>query len=330
MEYWKKNVIIGGQAYPRFIGGPLDGYTDSPFRQLVRTFSGLTTRGLITSPKNLLYTQMRHVATIARAKGRVHELDFVNNERPLQFQIATNSTRDVARAVERIISRGVDGIDLNIACPAKNVIRAYAGSALMADLPLLERVLRLIRLHCSMPLTVKMRAGFKTKNALEVARVVQECGVDALAIHPRLQTQRFGGDLDYGLVNSIKAAIKIPVLYSGGIVTFADAKMVYERTGVDAFLIGRALCAAPWKLAELEAQSQSAVYTISPQQHAETALRHLALLMAYYGPTGLYHFRKFIPWYIAGFDRAAEVRKRIMILQSADQVVREIREFFGV
>jgi len=320
MNYWKEKVKIGSREYPRFIGGPLDGYTDSPFRRLVRDFS----------QENLLYTQMRHVSTIAHPSAVVRELAFVACERPLQFQVTTNTVQGIAEAVERIVATGVDGIDLNIACPAKNVVKSKSGSAVMADMKLLEQILQTLRAASPIPVSVKMRAGFKEKNAYDIARLVQDCGIDALAIHPRLQTQKFSGALDYGLVRTIKSSITIPVLYSGGVHTFVDAQLVYEQTGVDGFLIGRAMCGAPWKLAELGAHALGDRYEITPAQRAQSAVKHLSFLCEYYGSHGLYQFRKHIPFYIAGLDGASVARKKLLVLQSIDEVVGTLNNFFGV
>lgn len=310
MKYLAEKVTIRGKQYPRFMGGPLDGYTDVPFRQLVRRFS----------PDNLLYTQMRHVASITCARAMHSELDFTSGERPLNFQVTANSLRFVKTAIERIVERGVDSVDLNIACPAKNIVKGRSGSAVMADLALLEQLLKLMRDLVPCALTVKMRAGFKTKNALDVVRLVQECGVDALAIHPRLQTQLFSGELDYGLVREIKQLVSIPVLYSGGITTFADAQKVYELTGVDGFLIGRALCGHPWKLAELAAHAMGQPYEIALQQKIDIMIVHLDLMLEYYGAQGLYDFRKHIPFYISGFDGASAMRQQLVTAESVEEV----------
>jgi len=319
-NYWLTKVTIGNRSYPRFMGGPLDGYTDSPFRRVVRIFS----------PENLLYTQIRHVATLAHAQGSKKSLLFDPIERPLQFQITANSIQGIELAVQHIQAVGVDGIDLNIACPAKNVVKSCSGSAVMANVPLLEQILRLLRATVNVPLTIKMRAGFKAKNALDVVKLAQDCGVDAIAIHPRLQTQKFSGGLDYDLVHDIKKSVKIPVLYSGGIINFSDAQMVYEHTGADGFLIGRALCGTPWKLAELGAHAIGKAYTITPEQRVKVAGDHLKFLGEYYGPRGVYHFRKHLPGYIAGFEGAAGMRKQLMTEQSAEKVLDGLQTFLGV
>lgn len=318
MTYWQELVHIGTRTYPRFMGGPLDGVTDSPFRQLVRTFS----------PHNLLYTEMRHVQSVAHDRGGARTLVFEESERPLQFQLTTNSTKFVERAMQRVLDRGVDGIDLNIACPARSVVHSKSGSAVMADPELLKQVLTIMRAQTSLPLTVKMRAGFKEKNAIVIAQLVQDCGVDALAIHPRLQTEGFGGTPDYDLVADVKRSLTIPVLYSGGIHTFADATRVYEQTGVDGFLIGRALWAEPYKLAQLHAHAQGKEFPISDAFLLNMALKHLALLETYYGGEGLYRFRKFVGYYVKDRAGAAEVRARLVQTEPSDEVRRELTAFF--
>lgn len=316
---WQELVRIGMRTYPRFIGGPLDGITDSPFRRVVRTFS----------PNNLLYTEMRHVQCVAHERGGARTFAFQDNERPLQFQLTTNTVDGIECAVQRAIQRGVDGIDLNIACPARNVVSSQSGSAVMANPAMLKSVLTVLRAQTTLPLTVKMRAGFKEKNALAIAQLVQDCGVDALAIHPRLQTERFSGQLDYALVADIKKKLTIPVLYSGGITDFAGAVAVHEHTGVDGFLIGRALWAAPWKLAELQAQAAGQPYQVLPAVQLQTALQHLTLLCEYYGRDGMYHFRKFIAHYIKDSAHAGELRAQLVRSDSIEEITQGFTAFFS-
>lgn len=318
MNYWQEHVRIGTRTYPRFIGGPLDGVTDSPFRRLVRAFS----------PDNLLYTEMRHVQCVAHDRGGARTTLFDDSERPLQFQLTTNSTQFLERAMQRVLQRGVDGIDLNIACPARGVIHSKSGSAVMADPVLLKQVLTIMRAQTTLPLTVKMRAGFKEKNAITIAQLVQDCGVDALAIHPRLQTEGFVGPFDYSLVAAIRQSVTIPVLYSGGIAEFADAAHVYEQTGVDGFLIGRALWAAPYKLAQLDAHAQGKAFVVDDVLLLRMALQHLVLLESYYGDEGKYRFRKFVVNYIKDRAHAADVRARLMRIENSDEVKRELTAFF--
>ncbi len=314
--YWQETFSIGNLKVPRFIGGPLDGITDSPFRQLVRNYS----------KNELLYTEMRHVACVAHDKAGLKTLQFEQFERPLNYQIAANSVEYIDAALERIVAAGVDAIDLNIGCPARNVIGSGSGSALMADLPRLKQIVTHIRNKLSIPFTVKIRAGFKQKNAIDVALLLQDCGVDAIAIHPRLQTQLFAGQPDYALAAEVKRALSIPVIISGNVVNFKTANMVYEQTGVDGYLIGRAIWARPWKLEEMRMAALGQPFTIDKVTVLKTALAHLDGMLAHYGPRGLFAFRKHLPFYLRGLPEASQLRERLVRSNSAD----EIRDVLGV
>jgi nifR3 family TIM-barrel protein len=318
MSFWNTKLTIKNLKVPRFMGGPLDGYTDSPYRQMIRDFSRDT----------LLYTEMRHVACVAHETGSQKSLQFIQPEHPLNFQVTASSTDFVEKAVERILQRGINSIDLNIACPARAVINSGAGSEMMADLEELEPVIALFRKLIPGTFTVKMRAGFKQKNGYDVARLLEQMGVDAIAIHPRLQTAKFSGALDYDLVNTIKQSVSIPVLFSGEVATFEDAKRVHELTGVDGFLIGRGMLGRPWKFKELACCAEGTTFEISQREIVDCAIKHLGLLVAAYGASGVSCFRKHIPYYIGEFSGAVKVRDRLMKLEGYDEVVAELNQIF--
>lgn len=319
MSYWNTKIKIGSLEVPRFIGGPLDGITDSPFRRLVRKFS----------PEELLYTEMRHVGCVAHDKGVMRALDFEQFERPLNYQFSANSTDYIQQACERVIAAGVDAIDLNIGCPARAVIKSGSGSSLMGDLPRLEAILKEFRKHCTIPFTVKMRAGFKEKNALDVAKLIQDCGADALAIHPRLQTEQFAGVPDYDLAAKVKQAVTIPVILSGGIINWITAKRAYEQTGVDGYLIGRGIWSRPWKLLELKEHSQGRPFNVEQALIKECALEHVESMLRYYGPHGIRIFRKHLPFYIKAKPTASSLRQRLAVSDNPQEVKEGIQEFFG-
>ena len=148
MGFWQEDIKIGNISVPRFIGGPLDGITDAPFRQLVRQFS----------KRELLYTEMRHVRSIVTPQGGRMALNFEKMERPLNFQVSASSEDYVQEACEKIVAAGVDIIDLNVGCPAKNVVSTCCGSALMAHPERLEKILKKFRSSLDIPFTVKIRA----------------------------------------------------------------------------------------------------------------------------------------------------------------------------
>jgi tRNA-dihydrouridine synthase B len=167
---------------------------------------------------------------------------------------------------------------------------------------------------------VKIRAGFKCKNAIDVAQLIQDCGADALAIHPRLQTQRFEGRPDYVLAAEVKKAVSIPVIISGGVVNWATAKMVYEMTGVDGFLIGRGIWSKPWKLLELKEHSQGRSYSVSNDIILRYAIKHLEYMIEYYGAKGLYNFRKHVPFYVRGVQAASHIREKLVTATTPEAV----------
>jgi len=319
MSFWEQKFRIGNLEYPRFVGGPLDGITDSPFRQLVREFS----------PEELLYTEMRHVACIANDKGGQRSLKLEQGERPLSYQVAANKLEFIDLAVEKILAKGVDIVDLNIGCPAKNVIKSGSGSALMADPERLEKILKRFRTLLPIPFTVKIRAGFKEQNAVEIAQLIQDCGADAIAIHPRLQTQHFEGRPDYTVAARVKQAVQIPVILSGNVINFTTAKLAYEQTGVDAFLIGRGIWAKPWKLKEMKEHSLGREYKVDNATILKYAIKHLDGILDYYGPGGLYMYRKHLPFYVKGIPAASALRKELVTSESADEIKQGLVQFFG-
>jgi len=319
MSFWQEDIKIGNVSVPRLIGGPLDGITDAPFRQLVRQFS----------PRSLLYTEMRHVRSILTPIGGQLALNFEQMERPLNFQVSASSDDFIQAACEKIVASGVDMIDLNVGCPAKNVVSTCCGSALMAQPDQLEKILKVFRSSLSIPFTVKIRAGFKQKNALDIAKLIQDCGADALAIHPRLQTQKFTGVPDYQLAADVKKALQIPVIFSGNVVNFKTAQMTYDRTGVDGFLIGRGMWAKPWKLHEMEENAAGREFNLSSDMILNVALQHLQLMINHYGPKGLYCFRKHLPFYIKGHPSASAMRSQLVVATTQQEVIDGLTAFLG-
>ena len=321
MDYFNSHVKIKHLSYPRFMGGPLDGITDSPFRKLVRDFS----------KDELLYTEMRHVRSIVTPKGGAMALDLAQFERPLNFQVSANSVEFVEQACEKILQTGVDSIDLNVGCPASNVVSSCSGSALMANPVMLEKILKEFRrvIPDHVLFTIKIRAGFKEVNAVDIAKLAQDCGVDALAIHPRLKTQMFTGQPNYQVAAAVKQALQIPVLFSGNVVNFKTAKMTYEMTGVDGFLIGRGMWAKPWKLEEMKQHALGNEFVVDSQMILKVALRHLSLMIEQYGMHGLFRFRKHLPFYIKGHPSASALRQRLVLSESENDIKEGLQEFLG-
>ena len=192
----------------------------------------------------------------------------------------------------------------------------------------MEKILKIFRQQLPIPFTHKMRAGFKETNAVIVAKLAQDCGVDALAIHPRLQTQMFSGQPDYALAREVKEAVTIPVFFSGGVVNWQTAQKVYQETGVDGYLIARGMWSRPWKLKELEELSLGNAFVVTESMVLQAALDHLAATVAYYGPQGVHIFRKHLPFYIKGKPSASALRQRLVVAQTEQELAEGLRSFF--
>ncbi|MBD3273331.1 hypothetical protein GF385_03215 [Candidatus Dependentiae bacterium] len=304
-SFWQKKISFKNLKVPRFMSAPIDGVIDSSLRQLIRKYS----------KEELLWGQMRHVASIANAKT-LDEFNINKTEHPICFQISANSTNFIEESVEKILEHNFDMINLNSGCPAKKIINSKTGCALMADLPMLKNIITTIKNNVKdvIPFTIKIRAGFKEKNALQVALLAQDLGVDGIIIHPRLKDQGFSGSLDFDLVKKIKKTIKIPVIFSGNIVDAKSAIEVYKKTGVDGFMIGRALYGAPWKIEEIKQELIGKIFNISEKAKIKVALEHLRLNNKHYGhKVGFNILKKHLPMYIKNIENAAQIRKSLVM-----------------
>jgi len=302
-NFWHETISIGTLQIPRFMAAPLDGVTTSPFRQLIREFS----------KQELLFTEMRHVAQVCNEKTE-ESLRYNPIEQPLAFQFSANTLDFIEPAVEKVIERGFIMINLNIGCPARTVVKSGSGSALMANIKQLEAIITLFMkaINGRIPFTIKMRAGFKQKTALDVARMVEDMGSAALIIHPRTQTEGFGPGLDYDLARKIKQNAKVPVIFSGDIDSFQATQKTYDRTGVDGFMIGRALWGAPWKIHELSQASKGEPFTITITQALQAALKHMDLNREFYNEYGFVLLKKHIPFYIHNVPNASTWRNNLL------------------
>lgn len=308
-NFWTEPLRIDNLVIPRFMAAPLDGVTDSPLRQVIREFS----------KDELLMTEMRHVAHVAHEK-EPRSLKYTQVEHPLAYQVSANRVQDIDTAVEKIIANGFKMLNLNCGCPSPTVTKSGSGSALMADLPRLKELLLHFNrsINGRIPFTLKIRAGYKFKNAVEVAKLAQDCGVSCLMIHPRTAPEGFTSRLDFDIVREIKEALTIPVIFSGNVNNFERAKKTHELTGVDGFMIGRALWGAPWKLKEITEAAQGRQFTISTGEMVRYALQNFHLNIEHYGErVGFNSFKKQVAQYIRNVDGAAEWRKKLLTSQTA-------------
>lgn len=320
-SFWQERIHLGGDLFaPRFMAAPLDGITDSPLRQLIREFS----------KEELLMTEMRHVSCVAYEKDQ-RSLKYTQIEQPLAFQVSANRKDSVDIAMERIINGGFKMVNINCGCPSRTVTGSGSGSALMANIPLLKELLTHFNtvLAGRIPLTIKIRAGFKERNAVDVAMLAEQHGVSAIMIHPRTAPEGFTSRLDFELAKKVKESVKVPVIFSGNVNNFERAKKTYELTGVDGFMIGRALWGAPWKIREITDAAEGKDFSINTKTMLEYALKHFDLNLEYYGERGGFnHFKKQLPQYIRGVEGAGEWRKILLTTIDATDMRTKLNQLY--
>ena len=312
-DFWQEKLTVGNLTFPRIMAAPLDGVTDSPLRQLIREFS----------PEVLLFSEMRHVACVANERDQ-KSLIHKPMEKPLCFQVAANTLNFVDTAVQKILEQNFDMLNLNAGCPSRVVIKSGSGAALMGDIPRLEMILKRMYelVEGKIPLTLKMRAGFKERNAVEVAKRAEDCGVSMIIIHPRTQPEMSNPPPDFVLTKKVKEAVKVPVVFSGNLMNAEDCKSAYEKTGVDGFMIGRALWGFPWKIREIMDALEGKTFVMDKLDAVHYAVKHFKLVLEHYGPRGFASFKKQLPNYIWGLNGAAEIRRELLLLETADEMLK--------
>lgn len=227
------------QIRPNLILAPMAGVTDSAFRKLIKRCGSV----------GLIVTEFISVEGLTRNNLRTHRMMyFEQEERPISIQFFGHNEERMAIAAELAEAAGADIVDVNCGCPAKKVVGSGGGSSLLRDLPKMERILRAMRKAIRIPLTLKYRMGWDEKsiNAIEVAKLAEDCGVEQLALHGRTRVQGYSGNADWDIVAKVKQAVKIPVVGSGDVRTPEQAIQRLKETGVDGVMIGRGAMANPW------------------------------------------------------------------------------------
>ncbi|MFN4148638.1 MAG: tRNA dihydrouridine synthase DusB [Rhodocyclaceae bacterium] len=315
---------LGFELKNNLFVAPMAGVTDRPFRQLCKRLgAGLAVSEMVTS-NSLLY---------GSAKTR-RRADHAGEAEPIVVQIAGADPAMLAAAARYNVERGAQIIDINMGCPAKKVCNVMAGSALMQDEPLVARILEaVVKAVPEVPVTLKMRTGWnrENRNAPTIARIAEESGVRALAIHGRTRADQYQGQAEYDTIALIKTRVKIPVIANGDIDTPEKAKFVLDYTQADGVMIGRAAQGRPWLFAEIEHYLKTGAVPKPPTfREIHAILRsHLSDLYAFYGEeTGIKIARKHIGWYTKGIPGAARFRHLMNHLDSVTAQLAATDEFF--
>ncbi len=307
----------------RLVAAPMAGVSDRPFRELCRTLgAGMTVSEMITSRPDLRESR----------KTRLRR-DHSGEPGPVIVQIAGGIPAMMADAARFNIDQGAQIIDINMGCPAKKVCKVDAGSALLCDINLVADILRSVVNAVEVPVTLKIRTGWSRdrRNAVEVARIAEDCGIQALTIHGRTREDKYFGDAEYDTIRQVKKLINIPVIANGDIDSVKKAKMVMDFTAADAIMIGRVAQQRPWIFQQIDHYLSSRLLQEEPsiEQKMEWLQHHLKNLYAFYGEfQGVKIARKHINWQLASFTGYQSVKPVLMQITCADTQLKFIEGYF--
>jgi len=318
-------VRIGGHSLPNNLAvAPMAGVTDRPFRMLCKRMgAGYAVSEMVAANPRLWGTDKSRRRT-----------DHAGEVAPIAVQIAGSDPAVMADAARYNVDRGAEIIDINMGCPAKKVCNAAAGSALLADEALVARILDAVVQSVPVPVTLKIRTGPapRARNAVTIARIAQNAGIAALAVHGRTRACLFVGAVEFDTVRAVKRAVSIPVFANGDITTPQRAREVLSQTAVDGLMIGRAAQGRPWIFREIAHYLETG-RILPPPSVAEARaviLEHLDDHYAFYGEEpGVRIARKHLHWYSASLPGAAILRERVNAAESVAAQRSAVDAFFA-
>ncbi len=306
---------------------PMAGVTDTVFRRLIRAQGGC---GLIMTE----FTSSHGVVASARSikpTRTFRYLYFEPDEHPISAQLFGSDPAVMAEAAKYCQDLGFDAVDINFGCPVKKVVTCNGGSGLLRDLPLVERILSSIRAAISIPLTMKFRAGWNDRElvAVRMARLAEECGLQAVALHPRTREQGYSGLSDWTRIAEVKAAVRIPVIGNGDITSPEDALRMVRETGCDAVMIGRAASSNPWIFRQIHDYLGSGSYTIPAESDRYELMRgYYSMLRAHGSLDAAGKMKQFATYFTHGVRNGSRLRADIYHASDTGQILDLVDAFF--
>lgn len=299
-----------------YVLAPLAGYTDLPFRSVVKKFGADLTISEMISSNALVYKSEKTLKMIEKAP----------NEDPYIVQLVGNDSKLIREAVEILNDvENIDGIDLNCGCPAPKVFSHGSGSKLLGDLDKLADILSTIKKYSNKQYTsAKIRLGIVDKIPVEIAKVVESCGVDFMSVHGRTKAGKYKAPVDYDAIKLIKENVKIPVIANGDITNYDIAKKVLDHTKANGLMIGRGAIGKPWIFYQLK----HGICDIDNQTKKEIILEHYDAVLRYHGDYGAIIFRKLLHSYSKGYSGANEFRDIINHISDPNIMRDTINTFF--
>ncbi|RLA77517.1 MAG: tRNA dihydrouridine synthase DusB [Epsilonproteobacteria bacterium] len=295
---------------------PLAGYTDLPFRSVVKNFGVDYTVSEMISSNALAYNSEKTKKMILKSP----------NEEPYFVQLSGSKADIMQIAVEKLNEiDGIDGIDLNCGCPAPKVFNHGSGSNLLGDLPRLQEILKTIKKYSNKHYTTaKIRIGIDEKIPVDIAKAVEDCGADFIAVHGRTKKGAYKAPVDYDAIAAIKEAVSIPVIANGDITDLKKAQYVLEHTKADGIMIGRGAVGKPWIFHQIATNNE----IVSNELKKEIIIEHFNKMIEHYLEYGVIMFRKHLHTYSKGYDGANSFRDKINTITDPKEMLEIINNFF--
>ena len=302
---------------------PMAGITSLPFRLIVKKLgAGLVTTEMI-SAEGLVRGQK---ATLSYLKSHP-------DERPLSVQIFGSKPEVMARAAEIVVKAGANIVDINMGCPVKKIIKTGAGGALLRSPQRVKEIVTAVRRSCEVPLTVKIRAGWSTDKpvAVETARLIEDCGADAVTIHPRFVKQGFSGKADWNIIADVKEQLKIPVIGNGDVLDPSLALQMKKQTGCDGVMIGRGAIGNPWIFKQtLDMEDGRAIRQPGLNERRTLIMEHFRLLSVSIGEyRAAKTMRGLLLWYTKGLPHSSRFRGLITRIKDWNTLISALDQYFS-